>query len=102
MILEAALRRLDEIREAEEADFARVFEDLELHYRDRLSTLIEEETDMRSAFYARYIELSRELLQVERRTAIRLRNERRINDELLRQIERELDLAEVRLLAGKA
>jgi CPA1 family monovalent cation:H+ antiporter len=102
VILETALRRLDEIREAEKADFVRVFEDLELHYRDRLATLIKEETDMRSALYGRYIELSRELLQVERRTAIRLRNERRINDELLRQIERELDLAEARLLTGNA
>src|SRR5262249_48200466 len=102
VILETALRRLDEIREREEENFARVFEDLELHYRDRLATLIKEETDVRSALYGRYIELSRQLPQVERRTAIRLRNERRINDELLRQIERELDLAEARLLISNA
>jgi CPA1 family monovalent cation:H+ antiporter len=102
LILETALRHLDKVRENDKADFAKVFDDLELHYRDRLATLIEEETDIHFARYGRYIELSRELLQVERRTAIRLRNERRINDELLRQLERELDLAEVRLLAGNA
>jgi monovalent cation/hydrogen antiporter len=100
VILETALRRLDEIRKNEKAEFARVFDDMELHYRDRLAILTEEEADIHSVHYARYIELSRELLQVERRTAIRLRNERRINDELLRQLEREMDLAEVRLLTG--
>jgi monovalent cation/hydrogen antiporter len=75
---------------------------LELHYRDRLAILTEEEADVRSARHRRFVELSRELLNVERRTAIRLRNEGRINDELLRQIERELDLAEARFLTGGA
>jgi CPA1 family monovalent cation:H+ antiporter len=102
MILETALRHLDKVRENERTDFAKVFDDLELHYRGRLATLREEEADIHSARYGRFVELSRELLQVERRTAIRLRNERRINDELLRQLERELDLAEVRLLTGNA
>jgi Na+/H+ antiporter len=102
MILETALSRLDEVRESERADFAKVFDDLELHYRDRLAILTEEEADVRSARYRRFVELSRELLHVERRTAIRLRNEGRINDELLRQIERELDLAEARFLTGGA
>src|SRR5215475_3779338 len=102
LILETALRHLDKVRENDKADFAVVFDDLELHYRDRLATLIEEETDIHSARYGRYIELSRELLQVERRTAIRLRNERRINDELLRRLEHEMDLAEARLLAANA
>jgi monovalent cation/hydrogen antiporter len=98
VILETALRRLNEFRKNEEAEFARVHDDLELHYRDRLATLTEKEADTNSARYGRYVELSRELIQVERRTAIRLRNERRINDELLHQLERELDLSEARLL----
>jgi monovalent cation/hydrogen antiporter len=101
-ILGTALRHLDKIRENEKDDLAKVIDDLELHYRDRLATLAEEETEIQSARYGRYLELSRELIQVERRTAIRLRNERRINDELLRQLEHELDLAEARLLTGKA
>jgi CPA1 family monovalent cation:H+ antiporter len=102
MILETALSRLDEVRGSERTDYAKVFDDLELHYRDRLAILTEEEADVRSARHRRFVELSRELLQVERRTAIRLRNEGRINDELLRQIERELDLAEARFLTGGA
>jgi CPA1 family monovalent cation:H+ antiporter len=116
VILETALRRLDEVRESADEvresadevresardDFAKVFDDLELHYRDRLAILSEEEADVRSARHRRFVELSRELLQVERRTAIRLRNEGRINDDLLREIERELDLAESQFLTGGA
>jgi CPA1 family monovalent cation:H+ antiporter len=102
VILETALLRLDEVRESARDDFAKVFDDLELHYRDRLAILTEEEADVRSASYRRFVELSRELIQVERRTAIRLRNEGRINDDLHRQIERELDLAESRFLTGGA
>jgi monovalent cation/hydrogen antiporter len=101
-ILKAALRRLDSLRESEGAEFAKVFDDLELHYRDRLAILTEEEADIGSARHRRFVELSRELLQVERRTAIRLRNEGRINDELLRQLERELDLADARFLTSGA
>jgi CPA1 family monovalent cation:H+ antiporter len=41
--------------------------------------------------------LSEELLPLERKTAVRLRNEGRINDEVLRKIEHELDLSESRL-----
>jgi CPA1 family monovalent cation:H+ antiporter len=102
VILETALRRLDEVRESARDDFAKVFDDLELHYRDRLAILTEEEVDVHSARHRRFVELSRELIQVERRTAIRLRNEGRINDDLLRQIEHELDLAESRFLTGGA
>jgi CPA1 family monovalent cation:H+ antiporter len=44
-----------------------------------------------------YQRLQREALRVERRTIIRLRNERVINDDALRRIQRDLDLAEARL-----
>ena len=48
--------------------------------------------------HERHTELSLEALHVERETAIRLRNEGRINDTVLRRIERELDLSESRLI----
>jgi CPA1 family monovalent cation:H+ antiporter len=38
-------------------------------------------------------------LKVERETALSLRNEGKINDEVLRHIEYELDLSETRLAA---
>src|SRR5256885_10418914 len=41
--------------------------------------------------------LLREMVRVERRTAVQLRNEGAIDDDLLRQLERELDLTEERL-----
>jgi hypothetical protein len=33
-------------------------------------------------------------VNIERQTAVQLRNQRRISDELLRELERELDLSE--------
>ena len=48
-------------------------------------------------FSSEYERLSREALQVERRTIIKLRNQDVINDEVLRRIERDIDLAEARL-----
>ena len=44
-----------------------------------------------------FVSMSRELLTVERQTAVRLRNERRIGDEVLREFERELDLLDANL-----
>jgi CPA1 family monovalent cation:H+ antiporter len=44
-----------------------------------------------------YQRLQQEALNVERRTIIRLRNQHIINDEALRRIQRDLDLAEARL-----
>jgi Na+/H+ antiporter len=47
-----------------------------------------------------YQRLQREALRAERKTIIRLRNERVINDDALRRIQRDLDLAEARLTGG--
>jgi CPA1 family monovalent cation:H+ antiporter len=47
-----------------------------------------------------YQRLQQEALNVERRTIIRLRNQHVINDEALRRIQRDLDLAEARLTGG--
>ncbi len=44
-----------------------------------------------------YQELQQQALAVERKTIIRLRNEQTINDDALRRIQRDLDLAEARL-----
>jgi len=43
-----------------------------------------------------YRALSRELLGVERRAVVNLRDEGRINDRVLRSLEREVDLQEAR------
>jgi CPA1 family monovalent cation:H+ antiporter len=47
-----------------------------------------------------YQRLQHQALRVERKTIIRLRNEHVINDDALRRIQRDLDLAEARLTGG--
>src|SRR5213082_470581 len=47
-----------------------------------------------------YQRLQHQALHIERKTIIRLRNERVINDDALRRIQRDLDLAEARLTGG--
>ena len=47
-----------------------------------------------------YQRLQRKALRAERQTIIRLRNERVINDDALRRIQRDLDLAQARLTGG--
>ena len=48
-------------------------------------------------FRSDFEELAREVLQAERDMVIQLRNEEAINDQALRRIQRDIDLAEARL-----
>lgn len=100
-ILQAALDYLEQSKEKAAPASAEVYADLAQHYRSRLITLAgvgdESKDGTGPDFHSRYIQLSRELLRVERQTAIQLRNRGRIGDNLLRQIEHELDLSESRL-----
>jgi hypothetical protein len=74
---------------------------LRVEYRERMAELerCEDDEDDRSGEIAtpHYRRLQQEALNVERQTIIRLRNERVINDDALRRIQRDLDLAEARL-----
>ena len=101
LILQAALNHLEQAREKDEVAFPEIYIDVAQHYRSRLAALAENpddsDSDFDPHFHDRYTELSRELLGVERQTAIQLRNRGRIGDDLLREIERELDLGEGRL-----
>ena len=99
-MVEAALAYLEEARTQDGAEFRSIYEDLAKHYRHRLAKLRgedHEEIGANPAAYARHITLTREMLLVERQAAIKLRNEGRINDEVLRRVEHELDLNETRL-----
>ena len=51
----------------------------------------------RGLFSSAYERLSNEALKVERKTILKLRDELVINDEVLRRIQRDIDLAEARL-----
>jgi monovalent cation/hydrogen antiporter len=99
IMAQAALEELERISKDTEGDSARLYEDLKEHYRLRLSSLPHEGESEEGAdpeAYARFLTLSLELMQVERETAVKLRNSGRINDEVLRQLLQELDLSETR------
>jgi CPA1 family monovalent cation:H+ antiporter len=99
-MVEAALAHLEEARTRDGVEFASIYQDLAQHYRHRLAKLRgadNVEIGANPAAYGRHIALTREMLRAERQAAIKLRNEGRINDEVLRKVEHELDLNEKRL-----
>jgi len=95
-ILTAALKYLEDARKEAKAELAEVYNDLSRHYHARLANLKQDSNDkgLAPTVYNQYVELNRKLLQIERQTAVQLRNERRINDELLRELEHDLDLSD--------
>lgn len=100
IITSTALSHLENARGQDLEDFAAVYNDLARRYTRRLASMSKESSDddgMSNQELARYRKILGELLRLERKTAVRLRNEGRINDEVLRKIEHELDLSETRL-----
>jgi monovalent cation/hydrogen antiporter len=100
VILTTVLEYLEKLAKGAKSDHAMIYEDLIRRYRTR-ATLVEgggeKRKQQREVTLARYERnLAQELRALERSTAVSLRNEDKINDELLRTIERELDLGEVR------
>jgi len=97
---QAALAKLAEIAKSHNVDEG-VVERLRAEYEDRIRQLSghEDGDDNKklSLYSAEYEELSKEILAEERKTILHLRNERVINDHVLRRIQRDLDLAEARL-----
>jgi CPA1 family monovalent cation:H+ antiporter len=96
---EAALARLEAIAFSKRA-MPKTVERLRSEYEDRIRQLQIEDPDEQSIgrLYSRdFEELAREILQTERDTVIALRNEEAINDQALRRIQRDIDLAEARL-----
>lgn len=103
LVLEATLAHLEELRRGDSSGSTEVYDDLARHYKDRLASISgggREKDVANSEPYYQYVDLSRALLEVERHTALRLRREGRIADEVLRAMEHELDLSEARLIAA--
>jgi CPA1 family monovalent cation:H+ antiporter len=94
IVIQAALSHLEGANARDHEHFSEIYEDLSRHYRHRLLSLKVDTSSNEVSNHERYTALSVEALRVERETAIRLRNEGRINDSVLRRIERELDLNE--------
>jgi Na+/H+ antiporter len=76
------------------------YQDAVARYKRRLAAITGQnyaDHGIDSEDHAHFVELTRQLLRIERDTAVQLRDQGRINDEVLRQLERELDLNETRL-----
>lgn len=100
IITTTALAHLQEVRPREGDDFASVYDDIARSYARRLASFPDQHSDAEprsNEELNRYRQAIGELLRIERKTAVSLRNEGRINDEVLRKIEHELDLSETRL-----
>jgi CPA1 family monovalent cation:H+ antiporter len=94
---EAALARLEELASLNRAR-PKTIERLRSEYEDRIRQLRTEAPLEESRLFSEdFEELAREVLQTERDTVIQLRNEEAINDQALRRIQRDIDLAEARL-----
>jgi CPA1 family monovalent cation:H+ antiporter len=97
---QAALARLNEIKERDPTK-EDALQRLRIEYEDHIRQVESTEPTSVGAplrlFSSEYERLSYEALHVERRTIVKLRDQDVINDEVLRRIERDIDLAEARL-----
>ena len=106
LVLEAAQARLEDIRRNDPSGFAEVYDDLEQHYKHRLASswwapapggnktrLTPSTTPDIWISRARFWKWNAS-------AALRLRDEGRITDEALREMENEMDLSETQLIAA--
>ena len=97
---EAAMDRLDELTANCTPVEAEMIEWLRTQYKDRIRRISACCVAMDRGSYEQldaFRHLQQEVIAAERKTAIRLRNQGEINDEVLHRIERDLDLEEARL-----
>jgi CPA1 family monovalent cation:H+ antiporter len=98
---EAALARVEELGSSNQARPETV-DRLRSEYADRIRQLSKETShgeSIRRLYSRDFEQLAREALETERDTVIGLRNEEAINDEVLRRIQHDIDLADARLSA---
>jgi CPA1 family monovalent cation:H+ antiporter len=96
---EAALAHVEAMESLQRAR-PKTIERLRSEYLDRIQQLRSEgppEKSIRRLFSRDFEDLAREALETERETVIGLRNDEVINDQALRRIQRDIDLAEARL-----
>jgi CPA1 family monovalent cation:H+ antiporter len=100
--IQAALAHLEETRGHDRPEYGEVYDDLAQHYRERLDALagagaLDGGPDVQPLHYHKRRALSHELVGVQRRVLLRLRRDGRINDQVLREMERDLDLQEAQV-----
>lgn len=103
-MISAALERLNLLRTENADDRPDVREQLERYYRRRMASL-ERHSSNNSHGLALQTDdndsLAQQLRNVERSTALKLRDENQIHDEVLRTLERELDLLDARFAGSE-
>jgi monovalent cation/hydrogen antiporter len=97
-VLKSAIRYLEEGRKSSDGPVVHLYDDLVHRYRHKLANVSEnpeESVDgLDKETYSQFRSIAGGALQAERRTLINLRDRGRISDDVLRTLERELDLAE--------
>jgi monovalent cation/hydrogen antiporter len=98
IMIEAALRKLEEIPDREEPVMKGIHDDLAKHYRIRHGALERAQGAGRvfSEQHDLFERTARELRDTERVSAVLLRDQDRISDEVLQKLLRELDLQDAR------
>jgi CPA1 family monovalent cation:H+ antiporter len=97
LALREALQYLEEGREGKNEAYSHAYDDLIDRYEHRLAELTEDESEQgatKSQVYQELVRAARGALEAERATIIRLRDEGAISDDVLRKMERVLDLEE--------
>jgi CPA1 family monovalent cation:H+ antiporter len=98
-MIEAALAYLEEARESDLPEFKPVYDDLirvQNHHLNLLPGDRVANTGYRPQDYERFREISQRIRALERAALLNLYNRNKINDAVLRRLERELDLFDVR------
>jgi monovalent cation/hydrogen antiporter len=97
LALKEALSYLEARRQGKSEAFAHAYDDLIDRYEHRLAEVTEDNSEQgatKSQVYQTLMQAARGALEAERRTIIRLRDEGAISDDVLRKLERVLDLEE--------
>jgi CPA1 family monovalent cation:H+ antiporter len=97
IVARAGLEYLEDARSKDRPEFGPIYDDATQHYRQRVEHAEGTADEPGTERHRRSRDLTRETLRAERDTAVGLRNEGRINDDVLRSIERDIDLREAQL-----
>lgn len=103
-MISAALEHLKTMKRDNQTDRAGIREQLERYYRRRLASLEKRYSNngRPTAQESQTVDsLAQQLRNVERSTALRLRDQNQIHDEVLRTLERELDLLDARFAGSE-
>lgn len=98
-LTDASCAYLEQLRDHDQPEFTHLYEEL-IQSQHRRLDLHEEDSpegpDNRREEYERFRSLMLQLQSVQRATILNLRNQNEINDEVMRKLEREIDMTELR------